>query len=300
MFRSQGCHQANLISLRIDDDRQSPRWRVPSTLSQVSSTGPHGLELVRYGAALLLAAAVLAGCATRHQSIEVSIAAAANLTDVFQELSPRFEKATGIHPVVSFASTAQLARQIENAAPYDLVAGADAQHIDELDRKGLLVPGTNAVYAIGVLAMWIPPGSRASVNTLDDLRAPSVRVIAIAKPDLAPYGTASIEALVKAGVWRAVQSKVVYAENISMAKQYGASNNADVVFTAYSLVRKEGGGVVPIDQNLHQPITQKLGVVARSQNIAAARRFADFLLNGEGREVLRRFGYQLPTATRTQ
>src|SRR5437016_5865999 len=94
---------------------------------------------------------------------EVTIAAAANLTEVFQRLGPRFEARTGIHPVFSFASTAQLAQQIEYLAPFDAIAAADAVHVDALERQGLLVPGSRAVYATGVLALWVPA---AAVNSL--------------------------------------------------------------------------------------------------------------------------------------
>src|SRR5437870_4617771 len=100
---------------------------------------------------------------------ELTVAAAANLTAVFQRIGPQFEAQTGIRPVFSFASTAQLARQIENAAPFDVLAAADAVHIDQLDRKGFLVSGTRAVYATGILALWIPPQSNASVTSIEEL-----------------------------------------------------------------------------------------------------------------------------------
>src|SRR5258706_9449693 len=123
---------------------------------------------------------------------EVPVAAAANLTEVFERLGPRFEAQTGIHPVFSFASTAQLAQQIENQAPFDVLAAADAAHVEALDRKGLLAPGSRAPFAIGVLALWLPPHSKAAVGGLEDLTSSEVRAIAIAKPTLAPYGQASI------------------------------------------------------------------------------------------------------------
>ena len=78
-----------------------------------------------------------------------------------------------------------------------------------------------------------------------------MKVIAVANPKLAPYGAAAVETLQKTGIWDQVMAKIVYAENISMAKQYGTSKNADAVFTAYSLVLKEAGKVIPVDEALH-------------------------------------------------
>ena len=194
----------------------------------------------------------------------------------------------------SFASTAQLSKQIENSAPFDVFAAADAEHIDALDREGLLTPNSRAIYAIGVLAVWIPVTSQAKVDRLEDLASPAVRVIAVAKPELAPYGEASIDTLRHLGIWDQVKTKVVYAENINMAKQFGKSGNADAVFTADSLVLKESGKVIRVDASLHAPIEQALGIVGRSQNQKDARQFVDFLLTGGGRAILTSFGYEIP------
>jgi molybdate transport system substrate-binding protein len=241
---------------------------------------------------------VVISCRQDHPKPTITVAAAANLTDVFQQLGPEFETQTGIHPLFSFASTAQLTRQIENAAPFDVFAAADSEHVAELDRKGLLVPGSRAVYARGVLALWIPASSRAVVSRLEDLSLPTVRVVAVAKPDLAPYGQAAIDSLQRLGVWEQVQPKVVYAENISMAKQYGKSNNADAVFTAYSLVLHESGKIIRVDESLHQPLNQELGILAKSTHQDDARKFASFLLTGAGTSILDTSGYQQPASGR--
>ena len=218
----------------------------------------------------------------------VTVAAAANLSSVFQELGPQFEAATGIHPVFSYASTAQLAMQIENGAPFDVFAAADVEHVEQLEKKGLIVAGSRAVYATGILALWFPPGN--GFNRPEDVVQPGVKVIALAKPELAPYGLAARETLQKLGIWSQVESRVVYADNIGMAKQYGSSGNADAVFTAYSLVLKEPGRVIQVDESLHSPISQALGIVAGSKNQASARVFAEYLVKGSGREILRASG----------
>jgi molybdate transport system substrate-binding protein len=245
---------------------------------------------------LLLALFLAASSPGQTPKREVTVAAAANLNEVFQGLGPKFEAATGIHPVFSFASTAQLAQQIENSAPFDVYAAADVDHVEQLDKKGLLVPGSRAVYATGILALWIPPGSAAQIDGPEGLVQPAVKVIALAKPELAPYGLAAKETLQRLGIWDRVQSRVVYADNINMAKQYGTSGNADVVFTAYSLVLKEGGKVIKIDEKLHNPIDQALGIVAASKHQDTGRQFVDFLLKGQGRKILSDSGYRVPVA----
>ena len=238
---------------------------------------------------------IVAFCALRCQAQDrsITVAAAANLTEVAQTLGAEFEKESKIHPVFSFGSTAQLTSQIENSAPFDLFLAADAEHVDKLDGEHLLVPGTSAVYAIGVLAMWIPPGSKAQVSKIEDLKNADVRVIAVANPKLAPYGAATVESLQRAGIWDQVKDRIVYAENINMAREYGTSKNADAVFTAYSLVLKEPGKVIQVDAAMHQPIVQKLGVLARTSHREWADSFTNFVLHGGGRAILMRYGYQV-------
>jgi molybdate transport system substrate-binding protein len=234
---------------------------------------------------LLLAAAGLASAQTR-----INIAAAANLTAIAPELGSRFEAETGIHPVFSFGSTAQLSQQIENGAPFDVFLAADVEHVHELEKKKLLAPGSRAAYADGVLALWVP-STKITVNQIEDLLMPQVHVIAVANPQLAPYGAATIQTLQSAAILEKVRSKIVYADNINMAKQYGATGNADVVFTAYSLVLKENGKVIQISEKLHQPITQDLGIIAASTHKAEAAKFTAFILRGNGRGVLSGSGY---------
>jgi len=241
---------------------------------------------------LIAAFAFLAGCGSgaveRHDSI--TVAAAANLTDAFGELGKRFTATSGIGVVLSFGSTSQLARQVEEGAPFDVLAAADREHVDALAGRGVLLAETCSVYARGRLALWIPKGE---ARDLSGLVNPSVRVISIASPGAAPYGQAAVEALQHAGVWKDVERKVVYANNINMAKQFAATGNADAALTAYSLVLREQG-VVKVQERLHRKIEQSLGVVKASVRIDDARRFRQFVLGDEGQAVLRQFGYEAP------
>jgi molybdate transport system substrate-binding protein len=226
-------------------------------------------------------------CRTGEQP-GLTVAAAANLTGVVNQVGRAFTQQTGVRVVFSYASTAELTQQIENAAPFDVFAAADTVHVDQVVRDGKVLPESRVVYARGRLALWNP---HDSVKKLDDLIQPSIRFIAIAKPEAAPYGEAAVESLKSLGIWDKVQPKVVYANNINMAKQYAATGNADAAFTAYSLVQHESGRVIIVDEKLHQPIDQAVGVVSASSRKDDARRFVSFLTGKEGRSMLERFGY---------
>ena len=219
----------------------------------------------RLAIAVLLALST--GCRPSPPPI-LTVAAAANLTDVFEGMGKAFTRKTGIPVTFSYASTAQLAQQIGNGAPFDVFAAADTTHIDQLVQAGKLLPQSRAIYARGRLALWVPPNSKAPIRKLEDLTGPEVRFISIAQPDAAPYGAAAIETLKRLGIWEKTQPKVVYASNISMSKQFAATGNADAAFTAYSLVSTEKGLVIEVDEKLHAPIDQALGILSSSKRQA--------------------------------
>lgn len=247
--------------------------------------------------AVVLSACGSPGAKTQDRQ-EITVAAAANLTDVFGEIARNFEHKNGIDVRLSFGSTAQLAQQIEHGAPFDVFAAADTEHVDGLVRIGKLSSATRQVYARGLLSLWIPKGDTVGVRSLHDLTKPAVRTVAIATPSLAPYGRAAVEALQRLSIWSEVQPKVVYSNNISMAKQFAISGNADVAFTAYSLVLNEPGRVIKVDESLYDPIDQAIAVLTTSSKGNLARQFTGFVLAREGQEILKKYGYLSPEIDR--
>ena len=246
---------------------------------------------------ILCIGALLGSCNQRHvpeSPAKLTVAAAANLTDVFGEVGRTFQAKSGIEVIFSYGSTAELAQQIENGAPVDLFAAADTEHVDSLVSTHKLTADSRAVYALGQLALWIPGGEPSSISELSGLMAPKIRFIAVAQPTLAPYGEAAIETLKNARLWEPLQRKIVYANSISMAKQLAATGNADAAFTAYSLVLHDRGMVLKVDPQLYRPIEQALAIVASTPQLEKAKQFRSFLLGPEGRAILAKAGYLLP------
>ena len=253
----------------------------------------HSPSLLRLpaGCAILL----LTGCGAPPPSpAKLTVAAASNLMGAFDEIAAGFHRKTGIEVVLSYGSTAQLARQIDNGAPFDVFAAADTSHIDELASKGRIVADTKAVYARGQLALWVPHGEKLGFREIKDLAGPQIRFVAIAQPNLAPYGSAAVEALKASGQWPAIEPKVVYGSNIGVARQYAETGNADAAFTAYSLVMNESGTVLKVEPKLYPSIGQSAGIVASSQHIGAAGQFMAFLLGADGAAILANHGYLAP------
>jgi molybdate transport system substrate-binding protein len=267
--------------------------RVASMFVGACAASSSRVLLMSLSLALLMSACGRGERETRAD--EITVAAAANLTDAFGELGKRFTARTGVKVTNSFGATADLSKQIENGAPFDVFASADVEHLEGLARKGLIVESPRGVYARGRLVLWLPEGSRSSVARVEDLAGESVSKVAIAKPDVAPYGRAAVESLNALGLWSRVEPKVVYSQTVAQAKQFAASGNADAAFVPRSLVREGEGRALEIDASLHAPIDQAAGVVSASKRREAARRFVEFLLSEEGQTVLKTFGYDPPT-----
>jgi molybdate transport system substrate-binding protein len=222
----------------------------------------------------------------------INVAAAANLSDAFSELGKQFTAQTGVPIIFSFGSTADLARQIANGAPFDVYASADIEHVDELDRQGLLLSNTKELYARGRLVLWTAPGSRLAIERIEDMTKDDVKRVGIAKPDVAPYGRAAVEALRTLNIWSNVEPKVYYGQNVSQVKQYAATGNVDAAFIPRSLVRpSEGGRAIEVSAQLHQPINQAIAVIKASDKQDAARRFVAFVTSAQGQTLLEKFGY---------
>jgi molybdate transport system substrate-binding protein len=248
------------------------------------------------GLILLVSVAAMFGCsrgASEDLKTEIIVAAAADLAPAFEELGRQFEQETGTKVTFSFGSTGMLAKQIENGAPIDLFAAANVEFIEQLDRQGLIAPETKALYARGRITIWTRADSVLRIGRIEDLTQPKVARIAIANPEHAPYGRAAREALESAGLWKAVEPKLVFGENVRQTMQYVETGNADAAITALSLSILSKGHWVLIPEELHKPLDQALAVIKGARQERLARRFAEFVNSAQGRTTMRKYGFIL-------
>ena len=245
----------------------------------------------------------LAGCQAipaTEQPVTITVSAAADLTYAFGEIGKLFEGETGHKVVFNFGSTGQLAQQIEQGAPVDLFAAANVSFVEDLERKNLILTDTKQLYARGRITLWTRADSPLQITRVEELARPDILRVAIAHPDHAPYGVAARQAPQAAGVWEAVQPKLVFGENVRQTLQYAETGNVDVAIVALSLsvpaaaAEGEPGRWTLIPQELHPPIDQALAVIKGTPHEAAARAFAAFVNGPQGRPIMRKYGFILP------
>ncbi|MBI3399598.1 MAG: molybdate ABC transporter substrate-binding protein [Deltaproteobacteria bacterium] len=233
----------------------------------------------------------------------LTIAVAADLSFAFTEISGQFEKESDIKIVLSFGSTGMFARQIENGAPFDIFFAANEKYIDELASKGLIIPGTKQLYAQGRLVLavnkkLVPAGSKqgsgVNIRKPEDLLDPSIKKIAIANPDHAPYGIAAKEAMIKLELWDKLKPKMIYAENIRQAVQFVQTGDASAGIVALSVADVPEITYTIIDSSLHNPINQAVAIIKTTKVERDTRLFIDYVNSPAGRAIMKKYGFGLP------
>jgi len=251
-------------------------------------------------AGLLFASGLDAG-QTGASRRRVAVAAASDLQFAMPELAGRFRRdRPDLELRVTYGSSGNFFAQIVGGAPFDVLLSADVADVSRLGARGLTLPGSEFVYAVGRLVLWVPDRSPIDFRRgLAALADPSVRRIAIANPRHAPYGRAAEAALRSAGVYDAVRSRLALGENVAQAAQFVQSGAADAGLIALSLAvspeLSRAGRHVEVAPGTYPRIEQGGAVLARTGDAEAARAFAAFLVSPEARAVLERFGFELPS-----
>ena len=207
------------------------------------------------------------------------------------ELVSAFEAASEHTVVVSAGSTGAHYAQIKNGAPFELFFAADAARPTLLEAEGLAVRGSRVTYAIGRIALWIP---RAGFVDAEGrvLETTSFRHLAIANPDLAPYGAAAREVLEQRGLWDALRDRIVQGQDIGQTYSFVYSGNAELGFVAYSQIARPQqpieGSFWLVPEELHEPIEQQAVLL---KDVPGARAFLAFVESPDAHAIIRSFGY---------
>lgn len=231
---------------------------------------------------------------------DLTIAAAADLQGALPGIIARYEQQTGRKVRVTFGSSGNFFAQIQNGAPFDLFFSADIDYPRRLEAAGAAEPNSLLPYAIGAIVVWAPNTGVDVTAGLAALASPSVRKVAIANPEHAPYGRAAVAALKAAGLYDRVLPKLVLGENISQAAQFVQSGGADAGIVALSIALMPAlagtGRYVPVPPGTYAPIEQAAVIVKASPHKASARDFLRFFGRPEVVAEMQRFGFVRPGA----
>jgi molybdate transport system substrate-binding protein len=233
---------------------------------------------------------------TQATAGDITVSAAASLTDAFKEISRNFEAS---HPKVkvalNFGASGALLQQIAKGAPVDVFASADQETMDSADELSLLKAGARKNFTTNTLVVVVPREATLAMARLDDVAQAAVKKVAIGAPASVPAGRYTRHALEAARLWAAVAPKVISTQNVRQSLDYVARGEVDAGFvyaTDAALMKHKVklAFAVPLDVRISYPIAP----LTASANPAEAQQFIDFVLSPAGQAVLAKFGFNKP------
>ena len=242
---------------------------------------------------LLFSAALMVEACLR--AADVTVFAAASLTDSLNTIAAAYEKQSGDKITFNFAASSTLARQIEEGAPADIFFSADEAQMNRLVKKGLIDSATRKSILGNSLVVVVPDDSALQIKSAGDLTNANVKLIALADPKAVPAGVYAKVWLKKLQLWPAIEPKVVPTENVRAALAAVASGNVDagVVYKTDAAISKRVKVAYEVPRTDGPDIRYPAAIVKDSKQRDAAKKFLDYLSSEEAGQVFTRYGFLL-------
>lgn len=240
--------------------------------------------------------AVLISTSATALAGEITVSAAASLTNAFKELAEQFERQ---HPdtkvQLNFAGSGALLQQMAKGAPVDVFASADQETMDQAEQQNLLAKDSRQDFVRNSLVVITPTDSALTLNSLADLEADAVQRIAISNPDSVPVGRYTQQALNKTQQWQTLQAKVINTQNVRQSLDYVARDEVDTgfVYATDAAIMADKVKVqfeVPLEVVISYPIAVTQEGAAKPES----QQFVDFILTPDSQQVLSKYGFSQP------
>ncbi len=254
-----------------------------------------GMSIAR-GLRIAFAAVALSAVGGQAFATDLTVSAAASLTNAFKEVGAGFEAATpGTRVLLNFGASGALLQQIAKGAPVDVFASADQETMRQAEQQQLVGPGAPRDFASNSLVVIVPQDLATVPRTLADLAGPAVKRVAVGIPASVPVGRYTRAVLEKAQLWSPIEAKMIGAQTVRQALDYVARGEVDAGFVystdAAILAEKvKVAFVVPAGT----PVVYPIAALAASAQPALARQFVAHVMSPAGQAVLAKYGFGRP------
>jgi molybdate transport system substrate-binding protein len=230
---------------------------------------------------------------------EVTVFAAASLTDSLRQIAQEYQERTHDKILFNFAGSSILARQIEEGAPADIFFSADENWMDELEQKGLILKATRKSRLSNSLVVIVEKDSPLSIASPRDLTRPGIGRIALADPQAVPAGVYARQFLQKENLWTAVGPKVVPVANVRAALAAVESGNVDagIVYKTDARISRRVKTVFEVPQREGPKISYPMAVMKEAKAPEAARQFLQYLDSPPAARVFAQYGFIVQNGT---
>ncbi|MFD0589078.1 molybdate ABC transporter substrate-binding protein [Paenibacillus sp. GCM10027627] len=230
-------------------------------------------------------------------AVELTVSAAASLTEALNELKEKYEAQNeGVTLLFNYGASGALQQQIEQGAPADLFISAALKNMDALVEKGLVEKDNRVNLLSNELVVVSPKDSALKIASNEDLLQDTVAKIAIGIPESVPAGKYAEEALKKAGLWDKLQPKSVQAKDVKQVLQYVETGNVDAgfVYKTDALSSDAVQIAFQVDAASYSPILYPIGIVKASKHQTEAKALYDYLQGEEAQGVFAKYGFGAP------
>lgn len=243
---------------------------------------------------VVLALGILTACGSEEKT-ELTISAAASLTDVLDELKTKFEAENeGVEVVASYASSGALQAQIEEGAPVDVFISAAEKQMDSLEESGFLLEDTRKTLLLNEVVLIAPYENDLEINSIEELKDDSISKIAIGDPASVPVGQYSEEIFINLSILDSIHEKLINAEDVRTVLSWVESGEVDcgLVYETDAFTLPEGVEIIcKAPKDSYKEVTYPIAVIKDSQNAEMAKKFIEFLSSEDAKKVFESYGF---------
>lgn len=234
---------------------------------------------------------------TPAEKVELTISAAASLTDALKEIQTSYEgKNKPIKLNFNFGASGALQQQIEQGAPADVFLSAATKNMKALVDKQLIEPAQQKNLLINELVLVVPADGKVVVQKIEDLTAEGIKHVAIGEPQTVPAGSYAKEALTQTKLWDGLQAKIVQGKDVRQVLTYVESGNAEAgfVYKTDALTSQKVKVALSVDSKSYTPIEYPAGIVKATKHSKEAADFYAYLQTKEAQDVFVKYGFTIP------
>ena len=241
---------------------------------------------------VLLSAVYICGCTEEKEKTEITVLAAASLTDACGELKEAFEEENeNINLIFSFGSSGALQAQIEEGAPADIFISAAVKQMDDLRAQGLIEEESVENLLENKVVLIAPKGNPAKITSFDQVT--KADVIGMGEPSSVPAGQYAREIFTSLGLWDQVREKANYGSDVRTVLSWTENGAVDcgIVYATDAYTGENIDIICEAPENTHKPVIYPAGIIKSSENTEEAKSFMEFLKSSKAGEIFEKYGF---------
>lgn len=242
---------------------------------------------------ILVCAALVAFPFANLRADEVTVFAAASLTNAIKDIGAAYEKETGTKVICNFAASNTLAMQIKAGARADIFFSADEAKMDALTNDGDVVKDTRKDLLSNTLVIIVPDDSAAQLASAKDLADPKFKKISLGEQNSVPAGIYAKAYLQKIGIWDQISARVIPSENVRAALAAVETGNADagIVYKTDALLSTKVKIAWEVAAADSPDIEYPVALLQSSKQPDAAKKFLAYLAQPSSLKTFEKYGF---------